>query len=106
MKTRQLGAGGPHVGAVGLGGMYLSIRYTSRAGAAADRPPEDEAIAAIHAALDAGMTLVDTADVYCFDDSEIGHNERLVAKALGARGAAAANVVVATKGGLRRPGGA
>jgi aryl-alcohol dehydrogenase-like predicted oxidoreductase len=96
MKTRCLGQGGPAVSAIGLGGMYLSIN---------DRPREDDAVKTIHAALDAGITLIDTADVYCKDDRDIGHNERLIARALKApdRGR---GVVVATKGGLRRPRGA
>ncbi len=93
MKQRQLGPGGPQVSAIGLGGMYMSIT---------GRPDEAQAIRAIHAALDAGVTFLDTADVYCLDDSEIGHNERLIARALVGRTEA---VVVATKGGLRRPKG-
>lgn len=59
----------------------------------------------IHAALDAGVRLLDTADVYCLSDEDLGHNERLVARALrewkGPRG----EVLVATKGGLTRPQG-
>ena len=39
-------------------------------------------VAVIHAALDAGITLLDTADAYCLDADEAGHNERLVASAL------------------------
>jgi len=94
MHARRLGAGGPTVSALGLGGMYLSIT---------GRPDETTALATIHAALDAGVTLIDTADVYCLDDGDIGHNERLIAKALVGR---KEKVVVATKGGLRRPRGA
>ncbi len=94
MKQRELGPGGPMVGEIGLGGMYMSIT---------GRPDEPQAIRAIHAALEAGVTLVDTADVYCLDERDVGHNERLVAKAHAGRGERA---VVATKGGLRRPGGA
>ena len=93
MKQRQLGPGGPQVSAIGLGGMYMSIT---------GRPDEAQAIRAIHGALDAGITFVDTADVYCLDDSEIGHNERLIAKALRGR---SETTIVATKGGLRRPKG-
>ncbi len=96
MRKRRLGKNGPEVFPVGLGGMPLSI---------AGRPSEEEAIRTIHAALDAGMDLIDTADVYCLDDADMGHNERLIAKALrqwkGGR-----QVLVATKGGLRRPAGA
>lgn len=95
MKTRVLGASGLEVSAVGLGGMYLSIQ---------GRPGEDDGVRAIHAALDAGVTLIDTADVYCLDHRDIGHNERLIARAL--REKRAPGVVVATKGGLERPRGA
>jgi aryl-alcohol dehydrogenase-like predicted oxidoreductase len=68
------------------------------------RPEEGDAIRVIHAALEHGVTLIDTADAYCLDDGDLGHNERLIARALrewpdGAR------VLVATKGGLERPGG-
>ena len=95
MKQRQLGPDGPQVSAIGLGGMYLSVT---------GRPDEAQAIRAVHAALDAGVTFIDTADVYCLDDSDIGHNERLIAKALQGR---SESVIVATKGGLlRQPGGA
>jgi len=96
MQTRALGPTGLQVSAVGLGGMPLSIQ---------GRPPEDAGVRAIHAALDAGMTFIDTADVYCLDDSDIGHNERLIARALGER-RSDTRVVVVTKGGLERPRGA
>lgn len=93
MKQRQLGPDGPQVSAIGLGGMYMSIT---------GRPDEAQAIRAIHAALDAGVTFLDTADVYCLDDKDIGHNERLIARALAGR---REGVTVATKGGIRRPNG-
>jgi aryl-alcohol dehydrogenase-like predicted oxidoreductase len=70
-----------------------------------DRPDEDQAIRALHAGLDAGMTLIDTADVYCLDHEDIGHNERLIAKALVAWPGDADQIVVATKAGLERPDG-
>ncbi|MBA3658382.1 MAG: aldo/keto reductase [Gemmatimonadales bacterium] len=76
--------------------MHLSIQ---------ERPSEREGITVIHAALDAGMTLMDTANVYCLDEHEIGHNERLIARALIERGGAAGDVLVATKGGVARPEG-
>lgn len=97
MQTRPLGPGAPSVSAVGFGGMPLSIRGR----------PDDEgtALRVIHAGLDAGMTLVDTANVYCLDDSDIGHNERLVAKALRTWGGRSDAVIVATKGGITRPKG-
>jgi aryl-alcohol dehydrogenase-like predicted oxidoreductase len=59
----------------------------------------------LHAALDRGVTLFDTADAYCLDDSEVGHNERLIARALASWSGDRSRVVVATKGGLRRPNG-
>lgn len=94
-STRRIG--GIEVGAIGLGEMPLSIRGR----------PDDEsrAIATIHAALDAGVTLIDTADAYSLSDEDFGHGERLVARALLAYGGDADGVLVATKGGHRRPGG-
>jgi aryl-alcohol dehydrogenase-like predicted oxidoreductase len=93
---RRLGPDAPNVSAVGYGGMHLSIQ---------DRPSEEQGIRVLQAALDAGVTLIDTADVYCLDDSDIGHNERLIARALSRWGGKRDQVIVATKGGLRRPGG-
>ena len=92
---REIDGTGWRVPAVGLGAMPLSIQ---------GRPGEDRAFEVIEAFLDAGGRLIDTANVYCLDDADIGHNERLIARALdrlGQRGAA----LVATKGGLRRPKG-
>src|SRR5262245_47721951 len=63
------------------------------------------AVAVIHAALDSGVTLLDTADSYCLDDADVGHNERLVAQALKSWQGDASAITVATKGGLIRPGG-
>jgi len=70
-------------------------------------PDRDDtrALAALHAALDAGVTLLDTADAYGRDDAETGHNERLIARALATWTGDASRVRVATKGGLTRPGG-
>ena len=70
-------------------------------------PDRDEAraLATLHAALDAGVTLLDTADAYCRDAAEAGHNERLIARALATWSGDASRVRVATKGGLTRPGG-
>ena len=93
MPTRRLG--GLQVSAIGLGEMPMSL---------AGRPDEAQSIRTIHAALDAGVTLIDTADAYCIDESEIGHGERLVAKALAAWPGDADRVLVATKGGHTRPG--
>jgi aryl-alcohol dehydrogenase-like predicted oxidoreductase/histidinol phosphatase-like enzyme len=71
-------------------------------------PQRDEplAIAVIHAALDAGATLLDTADAYCRDESDVGHNERLVAHALERWTGDRSTITIATKGGMRRPNGA
>src|SRR5690242_7449848 len=66
---------------------------------------DEQAIAVLHAALDAGVTLLDTADAYCLDDAERGHNERLIARALSTWPGDRSRVVVATKGGLTRPHG-
>ena len=70
-----------------------------------DRPPEEQGIRVIHRALDSGVTLIDTADVYCLDDADLGHNERLIARALATWPGDRSRVIVATKGGMRRPGG-
>lgn len=82
------------VSAIGLGGMPMSIE---------GRPDEHRSIATIHAALDAGVTLIDTADAYHRDAGEVGHNESLIARALREYGKTD-DVLVATKGGHLRPG--
>jgi aryl-alcohol dehydrogenase-like predicted oxidoreductase len=69
------------------------------------RPDESQGVRVLHAALDAGMTLIDTANVYCLDDNDLGHNERLIAKALSTWSGPQESVFVATKGGLTRPQG-
>jgi aryl-alcohol dehydrogenase-like predicted oxidoreductase len=81
--------------AIGLGGMPMSIE---------GRPDRTRAIATVHAALDAGVTLIDTADSYNRDADETGHNEVLIAEAIASYGGDTADVMVATKGGLIRPG--
>lgn len=96
MQQRTLGTTDLHVSAIGLGGMPLSIE---------GRPAPSEAIKVIHASLRAGVRLIDTSDVYCLDQAEVGHNERLIAEAL-AQWPDPESVVVATKGGMTRPGGA
>jgi aryl-alcohol dehydrogenase-like predicted oxidoreductase len=85
---------GTEVFPIGLGAMPMSL---------SGRPPEERSVRTIHAALDAGVNLIDTADAYCIDDTDVGHNERLIAKALRGR---RDGVIVATKGGHTRPGGA
>jgi aryl-alcohol dehydrogenase-like predicted oxidoreductase len=83
-------------GRLGLGCMRLSTS-----------PGRDDevAIRVIHAALDAGARFLDTSDAYARGDSDTGHNERLIARALRLWSGDAGSVEVATKGGLRRPGG-
>src|SRR5438094_1199313 len=76
-----------------------------RLSTAVDRD-EEHAVAGIHAALDAGATLLDTADAYCHDDRDVGHNERLIAHALATWSGDRSRITVATKGGMRRPNGA
>jgi aryl-alcohol dehydrogenase-like predicted oxidoreductase len=88
--TRSIG--GVTVHPIGLGEMPMSL---------AGRPDEERSIGTIHAALDAGVNLIDTADAYALDERDVGHGERLVAKALKGR---RDEVIVATKGGLRRDG--
>jgi len=70
-------------------------------------PQRDEAaaVALLHAAFDAGVDFLDTADVYCRDASETGHNERLIARALASWSGDRTRIRVATNGGLTRPGG-
>src|SRR5215210_3963554 len=68
------------------------------------RPEESRSIATIHAALEAGITLIDTADAYHIGADEVGHNESLIARALASYGADTSDVLVATKGGHLRPG--
>jgi aryl-alcohol dehydrogenase-like predicted oxidoreductase/predicted kinase len=66
---------------------------------------DDRAIEVLHAAFDAGVAFLDTADAYCLDASETGHNERLIARALATWAGDRSQIRVATKGGLTRPGG-
>jgi aryl-alcohol dehydrogenase-like predicted oxidoreductase len=68
------------------------------------RPDESQAVATVHAALDAGVTLIDTADSYHWHAGEAGHNELLIARALTRYGGDTSGVLVATKGGRGRPG--
>jgi Predicted oxidoreductases (related to aryl-alcohol dehydrogenases) len=95
MKHRQLGDSGRQVAAIGLGAMPLSL---------ARRPDEATAMQVIKAFLDGGGDFIDTANVYCIDDDDIGHNERLIHKTLSKFGKLN-EAIVATKGGLTRPKG-
>ena len=91
---RPLGNTGLVVEPIGLGGMPLSIQ---------GRPDERAALAVIESFVAHGGNHIDTAVSYCLDNDDLGHNERLIAKALAALGRT--DVVVATKGGLTRPDG-
>ncbi|MDH6222474.1 aryl-alcohol dehydrogenase-like predicted oxidoreductase [Streptomyces pseudovenezuelae] len=68
------------------------------------RPDAQRSSSTIHAALDAGVTRIDTADAYHSDANEVGHNEELIARALRDYGVDAGDVLVATKGGHLCPG--
>jgi len=93
VHTRTIGD--VKVSAIGLGGMPMSIE---------GRPDEQRSVAAIHAALEAGVTLFDTADAYHRDADEVGHNESLIARAVASYGGDTSGVLIATKGGHLRPG--
>jgi aryl-alcohol dehydrogenase-like predicted oxidoreductase len=93
MQKRRIG--NVDVGAIGLGEMPMSIE---------GRPDEARSVETIHAALDAGVTLIDTADAYSLGGPDTGHGEVLVAKALKSWGGDVSGILVATKGGHVRPG--
>jgi aryl-alcohol dehydrogenase-like predicted oxidoreductase len=97
VQQRSIGndtVGRVSVGAIGLGAMPLSTKEP--------RPSPTDAEAVVHAALDSGVTVIDTADAYAYDEAEFGHNEQLVADALRSYGRV--DVLVATKGGHTRQG--
>jgi aryl-alcohol dehydrogenase-like predicted oxidoreductase len=93
MQTRRIGD--HDVSAIGLGAMPLTMDQ---------RPTEEDAIATVHAALDDGVTLIDTADAYTWAKRGPGANEEVVAKALASYGGSTDHVLVATKGGHTRDG--
>ncbi|WP_125264307.1 aldo/keto reductase [Streptomyces alboflavus] len=93
MRHRYIGD--TAVSAIGLGAMPLSIEH---------RPDETRALATVHAALDAGVTFIDTADSYHWHADEAGHNELLIARALARYGGDTSDVLIGTKGGRGRPG--
>ncbi len=94
MRTRTLSPF--EVSAIGLGCMPMSMNSQHV------YPDESDAIRTIHAALEAGITLLDTADCYAPSWDTFGHNEQLVAKALTKYGRAPEGLVIATKGGITR----
>jgi len=98
LKLRQLGPAGPQVGAIGLGGMPMSVSRS--------RPAGDSSVKVLLRAFELGVTLWDTADAYCIDDRETGHNERIFGEAYKQLSADdRKRVVIATKGGHIRPEG-
>jgi aryl-alcohol dehydrogenase-like predicted oxidoreductase len=95
MHQVQMGRTGRRVARIGLGGMPLSLP---------GRPDRAQAKQVIRRTVELGVNFIDTADAYCLDDSETGHNERLIAETLDELGVRD-DVLVATKGGLVRPEG-
>lgn len=95
-SERLLGKTGLGFFPIGLGAMPLAL---------SNRPTEEVGVQVIKAALDAGVNLIDTSNAYCRDDTETGHNERLIGRALRQLGVVD-RMTVATKGGFTRPGGA
>lgn len=92
LRYRELGRTGLARFPVGLGAMPLSMR---------GRPDEEQALNVLFAAFAAGINFIDTANAYCLDSSDIGHNERLIQKALKVAGKTNA-ITVAAKGGVDR----
>lgn len=87
------------VSAIGLGAMPLSMNNDDAI------PSRADAVATVHAALDAGVTLIDTADIYAPAWDEMGHNELIVAEALASWGGDRSGILVTTKGGITRSQG-
>ena len=105
MKQRKLG--NKEVSAIGIGCMNVSWIWSD--GAALDPVRRlESAIPAIHAGLDAGITLLDTADIYAPTWEDVGHNEIFVAEALRTWSGTKEQkdkVLIATKGGITRSDG-
>lgn len=91
---RSLGQTGKAITAIGLGAMPLSLH---------GRPDEAQAEAVIRAFVDGGGDFIDSANVYCMDAHDLGHNERLIGNLLRRLGRQL-SVLVGTKGGLTREG--
>jgi len=94
-KNRRLNKINIEVYAIGLGAMPLSLE---------GRPDETQALSVIEAFVHGGGNFIDSANVYCADDTDVGHNEKLITKALSTL-ENTDEIIVATKGGLRRPKG-
>ncbi len=97
MKQRSLGSTDIRINEIGYGAMHLSIDANLR-------PSEEESVKLLQGIVDElNVNFIDTADAYCIADTEVGHNERLIAKAL--QGERRERVFIATKGGSVRPEG-
>ena len=94
MQTRKLG---PFtVSAIGLGAMPVSMNNDQV------YPAHEDAVATVQAALDAGVTFIDTSDIYAPSWDTMGHNERIVGEAVRTWSGSTADVVIGTKGGITR----
>ena len=96
LDTVQLGESNVNISRMGFGAMHLAD--------AASCSPE-AATTVLHRVLELGVTLIDTADRYCTNESDAHCNERQIAAALSTYTGDASTVCVATKGGMLRPGG-
>jgi aryl-alcohol dehydrogenase-like predicted oxidoreductase len=96
ITTSRRSIGSREVAPIGLGLARLGLQ---------GRPPETQSIATVHAALDAGVTLLDTADSYSLSNRDFGYGEELVAKALASYGGEVNDLLIVTKvGQVREPG--
>jgi aryl-alcohol dehydrogenase-like predicted oxidoreductase len=93
-NKRALGKTGTAVTAIGLGAMPLSLH---------GRPDASQAEAVVRTFIDGGGDFIDTANVYCLDTHDLGHNERLIGNILRRLGREH-SVLVGTKGGLTKEG--
>src|ERR1700677_1391019 len=96
MATRFAGILGPPAGPLGRGLLRLSTE---------GRPTPPEALAIIHFALDQGVRVLDTADVYCLGEEDLHYGERLVRQALDTWHGPKGEVKVLAKAGLTRKNG-
>ena len=97
MQTRKLGPFA--VSAIGLGAMPVSMNNDKK------YPAHEDAVATVQAALDAGVTYIDTADIYSPSWDTLGHNEKIVGEAIRTYTGSTADVVIGTKGGITRSEG-
>jgi aryl-alcohol dehydrogenase-like predicted oxidoreductase len=93
-NTRTLGKTTIEVHPIGLGAMPLSLD---------DRPGVKQAESVIEAFVEKGGNFIDTANVYCHDETEIGHNEKLITRTLSKLNNKN-EIIIASKGGVERKG--